>query len=626
MKQIKYGALATFVGLAASCQSVDEQVAQLKHNQDKYDQHTQSNYNVASVDHLNLSLNVNFEAKQLEGKATWHISHLSPNTNEIKFDTRYLAIDSVWVNGVSTHNFALGKADEILGSALTINIDERTDSVTIFYKTLPGATALQWLDASQTLDKKHPFLYTQSQSIYARTWIPCQDGPGIRFTYNATVTTPKGLLALMSAENPKVKNDDGVYHFKMTQPIPAYLMALAVGDIWSKSINDQITVYAEKSLLAKAANEISETDQMMVAAEKLYGKYAWDKYDVLFMPPGFPFGGMENPRLTFSTPTILAGDKSLVNLIAHEMAHSWSGNLVTNASWNDFWLNEGFTVYFERRMTEAMHGKSYADMLWELGYQDLEYTVNKTFKDQPQFTQLQLNLNGLDPDNGMSDIAYEKGSLLLLAIEKTIGRPAMDTFLNGYFKHFSFKTITTDKFLNYLDSTLVKQYPDLKKQIDFKEWIFGQGIPKDVIKVRSERFLAVDKVFEAFKQNHKLSYIAEMKIWSTHEWLHFLRKGYNGGFTKDELIVLDQNFDLTNTGNAEKAMVWYVLSIEQSYEVPEKNMMTFLSSVGRMKFLEPIYEAMAKSDLYKDKVQQVFEKNKPYYHPLTIKSIQQILT
>lgn len=610
--------------LLASCQNVSEQVAQLNRNQDKYDQHTLSNYNLVTVEHLNLELNVNFDVKQLEGKASWHIKKIENGTKEIVFDTRFLQIDSVWLNGKATHNYALGKNDEILGVPLTINIEDKTDSITIFYKTKQGATALQWLEANQTLDKKHPFLYTQSQSIYARTWIPCQDGPGIRFTYNATVHTPQGMLALMSADNPKSKSSDGIYHFKMDKPIPAYLMALAVGDIWSKSINDQITVYAEKSLLNKAAHEIGETDQMMIAAEKLYGQYAWDKYDVLFMPPGFPFGGMENPRLTFSTPTILAGDRSLVNLIAHEMAHSWSGNLVTNASWNDFWLNEGFTVYFERRITEAMQGKSYVDMLWELGYQDLEYTVNKTFKDQPQFTQLQLQLNGIDPDNGMSDIAYEKGSLLLLSIENEIGRVAMDTFLNGYFKHFSFKTITTDAFLQYLDSTLVTQYPNLKKHIDFKEWIYGQGIPKQAIKVKSERFEKVDQVFDSFVVSKELPQ-SIMKKWSTHEWLHFLRKGYNSGLKLEELKILDQHFNLSNTSNAEIAMVWYVLSIEQNYLVPEKNMFQFLSSVGRMKFLEPIYEALKNSEHYKGNVATIFERNKPYYHPLTVKSIQQIL-
>src|SRR6185437_10119480 len=310
---------------------------------------------------------------------------------------------------------------QFLGSRLNIPINDNSLNVTVFYKTGKNATALQWLNPQQTHDKTHPFLYTQSESIFARTWVPCPDGPGIRFTYTARVTVPKGLMALMSAENTQQVSDSGIYHFKMDNPIPAYLMALAVGDVAFRSIDNRTGVYAEPGMVDKVRWEFEDVGKMVSTAEKLYGPYRWGRYDVLVLPPGFPIGGMENPRLTFATPTVIAGDRSLVSLVAHELAHSWSGNLVTNATWDDFWLNEGFTDYFERRIMEALKGNDYSDMLWDLGYQDLVDNVNElgpTSKD----TWLKLDLKGRDPDDGLTDIPYEKGSHFLKLIENSVGR------------------------------------------------------------------------------------------------------------------------------------------------------------------------------------------------------------
>ncbi|HET9055173.1 MAG TPA: M1 family aminopeptidase/hydrolase, partial [Cyclobacteriaceae bacterium] len=357
--------------------------------------------------------------------------------------------------------------------------------------------ALQWLTAQQTLGKTKPFLYTQSESIYARSWIPCPDGPGIRFTYNARVQVPIGMMALMSAENPQAMNDSGIYHFNMPMQIPAYLMALAVGDLHFKAIDERTGVYAEATMLDKAASELSDMGDMVHTAENLYGPYRWGRYDVLILPPGFPIGGMENPKLTFATPTIIAGDKSLVNLIAHELAHSWSGNLVTNATWNDFWLNEGFTVYFERRISEAMNDKSYADMLWELGYQDLEKAVEEIGKDSKD-TWLKLDLTGRDPDDGLTDIAYEKGALLLKLIENHVGREKMDAFLKEYFSAHAFKTLTTEEFLKYLNQQLIKGDKELEKNLDLNAWVYGAGIPENAPRADMERFNQVNAEREKF--------------------------------------------------------------------------------------------------------------------------------
>ncbi|TYZ06620.1 hypothetical protein FY528_17270 [Hymenobacter lutimineralis] len=370
------------------------------------------------VHHLTLDLAVDFSTRTLAGQATWLLEHLAGSSQELWLDTRDLHIDAISLNDPAgpALAWALGAADAILGQALRIELPAGASAVCVRYRTTPGAAALQWLSAEQTAGNQ-PFLFTQSQAILARTWLPCQDSPGVRFTYDATVRVPTDLLALMSATNPQTRNPGGEYTFRMTQPIPAYLMALAVGDVAFAPLSSRTGVYAEPATLPTAASEFRDLEQMVAAAEELYGPYRWERYDLLVLPPSFPFGGMENPRLTFVTPTILAGDRSLTSLVAHELAHSWSGNLVTNATWNDFWLNEGFTVYFERRIMEKLYGRPYADMLQVLGNTALHHTLAELGETSPD-THLQLNLAGRDPDEGLNEIAYEKGNYLLLTLEQ----------------------------------------------------------------------------------------------------------------------------------------------------------------------------------------------------------------
>ncbi|OFY86094.1 MAG: aminopeptidase, partial [Bacteroidetes bacterium RIFCSPLOWO2_12_FULL_31_6] len=395
------------------------------------DAHTCAKPNEVLTTHLDLDVEVDFKQKQIKGKATFQIKNLTA-TDHIFFDTYDLTIQKVTVGKSEKETkFELGTKDENLGQALKVYIDSNVEMLTIYYSSDPTAQALQWLDAKQTSDKKSPFLFTQSESIFARSWVPCQDSPGIRFTYNATVKVPKDLLAVMSAENPITKNDSGIYYFNMPQAIPAYLLALAVGDIEFKSVGPRTGIYAEHSMLDKTVYEFGETEDMLVAAEKLYGAYRWGRYDIIVLPPSFPFGGMENPRLTFATPTVIAGDRSLTSLVAHEMAHSWSGNLVTNATWNDFWLNEGFTVYFERRILEKIYGHDYTEMQAVLAKQDVIETMAELGITSGD-TKLKLNLNGRHPDDGMTDVAYEKGYLFLRLIEENVGREKLDAFLNKY--------------------------------------------------------------------------------------------------------------------------------------------------------------------------------------------------
>ncbi len=572
--------------------------------------------------HLDLEIAVNFDTKTISGKATYDIENLAKG-NEIVFDTRGLNIEKVFLgDNREETTFRLGDSDKYLGQPLYVTIKPETKRLTIQYKTSPDAAALQWLNPQQTAGKKHPFMFTQSQAILARTWIPIQDSPGVRITYNARVQVPKELLAVMSAENPVQKNESGVYTFQMKQPIPSYLMALSVGDLVFREVGQQTGIYAEPETIEAAAYEFAEMDKMLVAAEKIYGKYRWDRYDLLVLPPSFPFGGMENPRLTFVTPTVLAKDRSLTSLIAHELAHSWSGNLVTNATWDDFWLNEGFTVYFERRIMEELYGRSYADMLAELGYQDLQNTIADLGATSPD-TRLKLDLDGRDPDEGLTDIAYEKGNLFLRHIEMAVGRERFDEFLNKYFNTFAFQPTDTDKFLNFLRTELIKGDEVLAEKINIEGWVFSPGLPANHVKPTSERFAQVEKLFSDWK-NGKPAAQLNTKDWSSHEWLHFIRM-LPEQMSPQQMQDLDKAFNFTNSGNSEVLAAWFIHAINNNYITADKALETFLTNVGRRKFLVPIYKALAATPEGKKKALAIYAKARPNYHAVSTVTLDEML-
>ncbi|GAA4461791.1 M1 family metallopeptidase [Nemorincola caseinilytica] len=609
--------------LFAGCFSKPEQVAstlKVVDPKEWVDEHTLSNADSVAVRHLHLDIAVDMVNRQISGNALWTINN-NHHQKELILDTYDLTIDSVMVDG-HLAGYQLDSPIKFLGSALHIPINENTKFVMVHYKTGPRARALQWLDPQQTHDKRAPFLYTQSESIYARSWIPCPDGPGIRFTYTARVTVPQGLMALMSAENSDVVNDTGVYNFRMPIPIPAYLMALAVGDLAFKGIDDRTGVYAEKGMIDKARWEFENVGRMVGSAEQLYGAYRWGRYDVVVLPPGFPIGGMENPKLTFLTPTIIAGDRSLVSLVAHELAHSWSGNLVTNATWNDFWLNEGFTNYFERRIMEQMMGESYSDMLWELGYQDLQNEVMALGADSRD-TWLKLDLKGRDPDDGLNSIPYEKGCHFLKMIEKAASRDRFDKFLVKYFDANAFRTITTETFLNYMDTVLIKKDTVLRKALNIDEWVYGPGIPANCPRARQELFSKVDAERTKFLSGMPAEQIAFVN-WSAHEWLHFLR-GMPDTLRADKMVLLDRAFNFSTTGNSELADEWYLIAIRANYRPAYPAMERFLSTVGRRKFLEPLYIQMMKTPEGQEMARKLYTRYKENYHPLAQESLDRIV-
>lgn len=579
--------------------------------------HSYAQPNKAAITHLDLEIDIDFDKKILGGKATYQIH--SQDTEEIILDSKYLDIIKAEADGVAT-DFELGAFDESLGQPLKIKIKESTKTITVYYNTTSKTEALQWLNPQQTADKKHPFLFTQGQAILTRTWIPIQDSPQIRVTYNATVSVPKDLMAVMSAGNPQTKSEYGKYSFKMKQPISPYLIALAVGDFEYKAISDRTGVYAEKSLLDRAHYEFSDMEKMVVAAENLYGKYDWEQFDVIVLPPSFPFGGMENPRLTFATPTIIAGDKSLTSLIAHELAHSWSGNLVTNATWDDFWVNEGFTVYFEMRIMEALYGKDRANMLALIARQDLEDEI-ESLKDNPDDTKLKLNLKGRNPDDGMTNIAYDKGYLLLRTIEETVGREKFDEFLKNYFKEHAFSTMSTERFIVYLKENLLDK-SNVKFNID--EWVYTAGIPKNQAIIKSDKFDNVEKTLKQFIETNTID-TDLTKEWTTHEWVHFVRN-FPDDIDLKYLTMFDKAFDLTNSKNSYIAMVWYEQAVKHDYHGNniDKVIEDFLINVGRRWYVSTIYKAYKKSNKVEEAL-AIYKKARPNYHSVTANTIDDLL-
>ena len=585
------------------------------------DPHSFSNPNQAVAKHLDLDIKVDFDTQTISGKASWTIDNSSKG-NEIIFDENTLNISKVTLGDEEKETqFKLGNEVEFHGKPLHITIDANTTKVNIYYTTTKEAIALQWLTPPQTADKKKPFLFSQGESIWSRTWIPCQDSPSIRFTYNAKVTVPKDLLAVMSAVNPQQKNESGIYTFKQDKAIPSYLMAIAVGDLGFKSIDNRTGVYAEQSVLDKAAFEFSELGKMVYAAEKLFGPYRWGRYDVLVLPPSFPYGGMENPNLTFLTPGVIAGDRSLTSLLAHELGHSWSGNLVTNATWNDVWLNEGFTTYVEHRIGEAIFGVKEAKMQDVLSRKSLYDNMEDYGPNNPE-TQLKVNVDGKNADDSLSDIPYEKGYAFLQTVESVVGREKFDAFITEYFNSHAFQSITTEDFLKYFNEKLIKGDKKLASKIKAEEWIYKPGIPSNITQAVSEDFNAIDQIQKTWRQTGVKG--LSQKIKSTNEKQHFIDY-LPKDITEKEMAAIDAEFNFTQGGNFVVKRQWFVIAIRQQYKPAYTAIEQFMIATSRTGSLQTLYKEMIKTPEGKTWAKSIFEKAKSGYHLTTVQDLQRTI-
>ncbi len=585
------------------------------------DEHSYSKPELAVVKHLDLDIKVDFDTQTISGKATWLIDNISKG-KEIIFDENTLTITKVTLGDEEKETkFELGAYTEFHGKPLHVTIEPNTTKVNIYYSTTKDAVALQWLEPEQTADKKKPFLFSQGESVWSRTWIPCQDSPGIRFTYNAKITVPKDLLAVMSAVNPQKKNNTGVYTFTQDKAIPSYLMAIAVGDIEFQSIDNRTGVYAEPSMLKKSAWEFAELGKMVVAAEKLYGPYRWGRYDVLVLPPSFPYGGMENPNLTFLTPGVIAGDRSLTSLLAHELGHSWSGNLVTNATWDDIWLNEGFTTYVEHRIGEAIFGKKEFEMQNVITNKELVDNVAEYGNTSPD-TRLKVSLTGRNPDDGISQIPYVKGYAFLRVIENAVGRDKFDPFIKNYFDSHAFKSITTEDFVKYLNEKLIKGDKALADKIKLEAWIYKPGIPSNILPVSSADFDGIDKIQKSWKETGVAG--LSKKITTTAEKQHFIDH-LPTDITVKEMEAIDNEFNFTKGGNFIIKRQWFVQALRHQYKPAYPAIEQFLIGISRTGSVMMLYKEMVKTPKGKVWAKQIFEKAKSGYHATTVQAVSDVL-
>ena len=578
---------------------------------------------------FDLDLDVDFAAQVLRGHATLDLRRVDPRARELVLDTRDLQIKSVQGAPAGSDqfkpvNFRLDPPAGELGSALRIELPLHATRVRIAYATTPQASGLQWLRPEQTADRRAPFLFSQAQAIHARSIAPLQDTPWIRSTFTATLRVPPGLVAVMAAEgDPANRAGATEFRFRMPQPIPTYLLALAVGDLEFRAIGPRTGVWAEPSRVAAAAAEFEDAERMMLKAETLYGPYRWGRYDVLMLPPSFPYGGMENPRLTFMTPTVIAGDKSLVGVLSHELAHSWSGNLVTNATWRDGWLNEGFTTYLERRIMEAVYGEERAGLEWGVGEQDLRLALAELAPDEAWRGGLAPDLAGRPADEG-SEVAYDKGALFLYQLERRFGRARLDAFLQGWFDRHAFTSVTTPQFVAELQQELIAKYPGRVDEQFLTRWIDGVGIPDDAEFVHSAVLSRVDDVRSSWEKGTLATQDLPAARWTTQEWLHFITRTSRPQ-PVGRLQELDQRFQLTQSRNAEIAHAWYRLAIASGYPGLEPTLERYLTSIGRLKLIRPLYEDLLRSPAQAAFARRVYAEARPGYHAIAQLALDKVM-
>jgi leukotriene-A4 hydrolase len=592
---------------------------------DAQDPHSFARPAEARVHHVDLDLALDFEARRVAGTAALDIDRKA-DARELVLDTQGLAIESVADTAGQPLQWKLGASEPDKGAPLTIALKPDTRRVVIRYSSGPDAAALQWLTPEQTAGKRHPYLLSQGQPTLNRTWIPTQDSPGIRQTWSAKISAPEPLVVVMSGDRLSPEGEPAApgrrsFRFRMDKPVAPYLIAIAAGDLAFRELGPRTGVWTEPVMLDGAAAELADTEKMVEAAERLYGPYRWGRYDVIVLPPSFPYGGMENPTLTFLTPTFIAGDKSLVNLVAHELAHSWSGNLVTNATWADSWLNEGFTSYFENRIMEAIYGTRRASQEAALSFDDMTAALDEEGVTSPK-TRLNLPPAEATPDGGATGIVYDKGAIFLRTLERIVGRERWDAYLRSYFDRHAFQPMTSARFLADLRQQLVKGDAALEQKLQLDQWVYQPGLPTNVARPDPNAFAAVDAAVTSFANGGPVP--AGFRGWTTAEKLRFLNK-LPRKLERRRLAELESQLGLNGAGNNEVLFAWLQLAVANRYEPAVPALERFLTSQGRRKFVRPLIEALAEDREWGRPIAvRVYRLARPLYHPITTEGLDKL--
>ncbi|XP_023543286.1 leukotriene A-4 hydrolase homolog [Cucurbita pepo subsp. pepo] len=592
--------------------------------------------------HISLSLYFDFPSTTIHGAALVSLSN--SHSGPLSLDTRSLTIHSVLhPESHAPITFSLSPPDSIKGSLLSVSLSGQS-SFLVIYTTSPSSSALQWLTPPQTFNKTHPFVYTQCQAIHARSIFPCQDTPAARVRYSARLNIPQELSAVMAARSVKRRppvagegsmlaggvdllwSGEGrvVEEFVMEQPIPPYLFAFAVGEIAFREVGPRTRVYAESvpSVLDAAAREFAGTEEMIRQGEKLFGPYDWERFDLLVLPPSFPYGGMENPKMVFLTPTVIKGDSTGVHVVAHELAHSWTGNLITNKNNEHFWLNEGFTRYAERRIVEVVQGEDAATLNIGIGWNALKEDAER-FKDNLEFTKLKSNQEGVDPDDVYSQIPYEKGFQFVWRIERQVGRPKFDEFLKKYIETFKFKSIDTETFIDFLKANI----PGIEKEIDLEMWTEGTGIPPDAYEPVSNLYTKILSLANEFKLG-KMPRDDETAAWGGREWELYL-ENLPKPVDASQIQALDARYRFSKSKDYEVKVAFLQLAISSKFRDCYIEVEKTLKEVGRMKYLRPLYNALTQGPgMEEEKIlaKRIYSEACECYHPIARRVVETVFS
>ncbi|MEO1045666.1 MAG: M1 family metallopeptidase [Pseudomonadota bacterium] len=550
----------------------------------------------ARVTHVDLDLTLDFDARRVEGSATLDIV-AAPEASEIILDSKGLLVESVTDPQGNALDYTIGEDMGTIGAPFTIRFNRDSGAapqkITITYASGPDAVALQWLSPEQTAGGEKPFMFSQGQAILNRSWIPTQDSPGIRQSWEATITAPEDLNVVMSGilQGEAEPAGEGIHRFAFTmdKTVPPYLIAIAAGDIAFAELGPRSGVWAEPSMLETAKAELVDTEAMIDAAEAIYGPYRWGRYDMIVLPPSFPYGGMENPVMTFLTPTFIAGDRSNTGLVAHELAHSWSGNLVTYASWSDGWLNEGVTSYFESRISESVFGKKRAEQEYALSYGSLVAMVEERGADNPA-TAMRTPDN-ITPFETAGEAIYDKGTVFLRTVEQIVGREKFDAWMRGWFDRHAFQPATSEMWLAEIREGLIKGDAELEAKLMLDEWVYGTGIPGNAVKPDPAAFAAVDSAARIYVESRTLP-VETWTGWSGAEQMRFMRK-LPAKLSAAELTMLDDALRVSRTGNNEVLFLWLEAALRNQYQPAVPQAEAFLTRIGRNKFVAPLYKALS---------------------------------